>query len=64
VIGRVDGERRLPGRDQRPAVEARRPGPAPQFLDQRAWPDMLVDVDVPGAPPRLARRENGQASAY
>jgi hypothetical protein len=57
VIGRVDGERRLPGRDQRPAVEPRRPGPPPQFLDQRARPDMLVDIDVHDAPSRLADRE-------
>jgi hypothetical protein len=63
MIGGIDGERRLPGRDQRPAVEPRRPGPAPQLLDQRARPDMLVDVDVHGPPSRSLAAETAQASA-
>ncbi|MBO0824604.1 MAG: hypothetical protein J2P27_12225, partial [Actinobacteria bacterium] len=56
VVCWIHLEGRLAGREQRPAIQPRRLRSPPQLLGQRVRPDVLVDVDVQGAPPLISGR--------
>src|SRR5262249_53982191 len=56
VIGRVDIVRSLARDEERPALQPRRLGSAPQLLDQRGRPNMLVNVNAHVTAPLISGR--------